>query len=316
MYAIEAEGLEKEYRIGLLSKRRVKALRGVSLRIQKGTLYSLLGPNGAGKTTLVKILATLLIPDAGWARVAGFDVAREAVEVRKRVGVVLGGERALYWRLTGWSNLWFFSQLYGIPPSEARRRIRELIELVGLQGWEHVRVENYSKGMKQRLHIARGLLNDPEVLLLDEPTIGLDPAAAREVRRLIRRIVAEGRTVLLTTHYMGEAEELSDRIGIISKGRIIAEGSPGEVKKIIGGRMVLVSLTGPPGEASRLASLLGARARSIDGVTTIEAVVEDEEEFIDKVLGEALRRGLRVRRVEVREPSLEEAFIKLTGGSQ
>lgn len=313
-YAVEARDLVKEYRIGLLRKRRVKALRGVSLRIPQGSLYSLLGPNGAGKTTLVKILATLLIPDSGSATVAGFDVAREPVEVRKRVGVVLGGERALYWRLSGWDNLWFFSQLYGIPPREARERIRSLIDLVGLSGWEHVRVENYSKGMKQRLHIARGLLNDPEVLLLDEPTIGLDPAAAREVRGLVRRIVREGRTVLLTTHYMGEAEELSDRVGIIAGGRIIAEGAPEEIKGLIGGRMVSISLAGPRGSVEELASRLGARARLMDGMSIVEAIVEDEGDFIDRALGEALRLGLRVRRVEVREPSLEEAFIRLTRG--
>ncbi|MCE4616885.1 MAG: ABC transporter ATP-binding protein, partial [Aeropyrum sp.] len=233
-YAVEAEGLVKEYRMGLLGKgKTVRALDGVSLRIKTGELYSILGPNGAGKTTLIKILSTLLLPDSGYARVAGYDVVREADMVRMRIGVVLGGERALYWRLSAWDNLWFFSQLYGIPPGEARRLIRHLLDLVGLAEWANVRVENFSKGMKQRLHIARGLLNDPEVLLLDEPTIGLDPVAAREVRGIVRRVVSEGRTVILTTHYMWEAEELSDRVAIMGGGRILAEGSPEELRSIL-----------------------------------------------------------------------------------
>lgn len=319
MYAVEAEGLVKEYRIGWLpfKRRVVRALDRVDLAIPRGTLYSLLGPNGAGKTTLIKILSTLLIPDEGWARVAGFDVVEETSEVRRRIGVVLGGERALYLRLTAWDNLWFFSQLYGIPPGEARRRIRDLLELVGLEEWAHVRVENYSKGMKQRLHIARGLINDPEVLLLDEPTIGLDPAAARHVRDLIRRIVAEGRTVILTTHYMAEAEELSDRIGIIDKGRIIAEGSPDDIRRLVGPeRVVELRLAGDGRGLDALIEGMGAKRLAVeegDSVVVYKVLVSNVDSFMDELARVVARGGLKVRGIEVKEPSLEEVFLKLTG---
>ncbi|MEB3787240.1 MAG: ABC transporter ATP-binding protein [Desulfurococcales archaeon] len=320
-YAVEAEGLVKHYRMGLPWRLRVvRALDGVSLRIREGSLYSLLGPNGAGKTTLVKILSTLLIPDGGWARVSGFDVVSEARRVRERIGVVLGGERALYWRLSAWDNLWFFSQLYGLPAGEARRRIRELLDLVGLSEWAHVRVENYSKGMKQRLHIARGLLNDPEVLLLDEPTIGLDPAAARELRALIRRIVREeGRTVLLTTHYLPEAEELSDRIAIIDRGRIIAEGSPEEVRRLVGGPSIVeVELAGGRGGLGQAIALGSDGSWRVevshagDGMLLVRARVGDVDGFLRALLGEASRRGYRVRSIQVHGPSLEDVFLRLT----
>src|SRR5512146_754149 len=189
MAVIEAENLKRTYRTSTGTIRRktleVEAVRGVSFEVGEGELFGLLGPNGAGKTTTIKMLITLLIPTAGAARVLGLDVVKESNEVRKRIGYVFGGERGVYERLSGYDNLRYFAELYGVAPGQQKRRIDELLELVGLRGREHERAEGYSRGMKQRLHVARGLLHDPEVIFLDEPTIGLDPVGARDVRATI-----------------------------------------------------------------------------------------------------------------------------------
>src|SRR5215218_5794572 len=186
MAVIEAAELRRTYRTttGILRRRAlaVEAVRGVSFEVAEGELFGLLGPNGAGKTTTIKMLITLLIPTSGSARVLGYDVVADAREVRKRIGYVFGGERGVYERLSGYDNLRYFAELYGVPPKIQKQRIQELLELVGLDGREHERAEGYSRGMKQRLHVARGLLHDPEVIFLDEPTIGLDPVGARDVR--------------------------------------------------------------------------------------------------------------------------------------
>ena len=228
--AIQADQLKKTYTTTRGLVRRVRkdhvALRGVDLSIARGELFGLLGPNGAGKTTIVKIFTTLLLPTSGAASILGLDVVKQTWEIRKRIGFVFGGERGLYWRLSGLDNLRYFADLYQIPPDVSRRRIEELLELLGLKGREHDKVEGYSRGMKQRLHLARGLLNAPEVLFLDEPTIGLDPVGGRELRGLVRRLADEGTTVFLTTHYMQEADEVCDRIAVIKRGEIVAQGTP------------------------------------------------------------------------------------------
>src|SRR5579875_2286090 len=212
MGAIEVEGLVRSYRTstGVLQRRRVRveALRGIEFSVERGELFGLLGPNGAGKTTTIKVLTTLLLPSAGSARVLGFDVARQAREVRPRIGYVFGGDRGLYDRLSALDNLSYFADVYRVPLRLKRQRIAELLELVGLRGRERERVETFSRGMRQRLHIARGLLHDPPVLFLDEPTIGLDPVGARELRELVAGLRDRGKTILLTTHYMFEADEL------------------------------------------------------------------------------------------------------------
>ena len=243
MAAIEAHELCRTYKTHTGTFRRrtkeVEAVRGVSFTIEPGELFGLLGPNGAGKTTTIKMLITLLIPTAGSARVLGLDVVKDAREVRKRIGYVFGGERGVYERLSGYDNLRYFAELYGVPPKLQKPRIEELLELVGLKGREHERAEGYSRGMKQRLHVARGLLHDPEVLFLDEPTIGLDPVGARELRSTIASLTAAGKTILLTTHYMFEADALCDRIAVISKGSIVAEGTPADLKRGVGQGSVL-----------------------------------------------------------------------------
>src|SRR5436190_10793455 len=222
MAAIEAANLRRTYQTTTGFPRRrsveIEAVRGISFEVAEGELFGLLGPNGAGKTTTIKMLITLLLPTAGEARVLGHDVVREAREVRKRIGYVFGGDRGLYERLSGLDNLRYFAELYGVTGKAQRLRIREVLELVGLEGRESERVEGYSRGMRQRLHIARGILHDPEVVFLDEPTIGVDPVGARELRATISELVSAGKTVLLTTHYMFEADTLCDRIAVIARG--------------------------------------------------------------------------------------------------
>src|SRR2546423_417058 len=243
MAAIEARDLKRTYKTSTGIFRRkaieVEAVRGVSFEVPEGELFGLLGPNGAGKTTTIKMLITLLIPTAGSASVLGFDVVKDAREVRKRIGYVFGGERGLYERLSALDNLRYFAELYAVPPGEQKRRIAELLDMVGLTGREKERVEGYSRGMRQRLHIARGLLHDPPVVFLDEPTIGLDPVGARELRATIASLTAIGKTVLLTTHYMFEADSLCDRIAVINKGGIVAEGTPSDLKSIVAERTIV-----------------------------------------------------------------------------
>src|SRR5215204_4980120 len=197
MPVVEAQDLHRTYRTSTGTLRRkwmdVEAVKGVSFEIAPGELFGLLGPNGAGKTTTIKMLITLLLPTAGMARVLGYDVVDDVREVRRRIGYVFGGDRGLYERLSALDNLRYFSELYGVPPREQKARIAELLELVGLTGRERERVEGFSRGMRQRLHIARGLLHDPDVLFLDEPTIGVDPVGARDLRATIAGLVESGK---------------------------------------------------------------------------------------------------------------------------
>src|SRR6266496_3542621 len=267
MPAIEARELKRTYRTstGVFRRRliEVEAVRGVSFEVAEGELFGLLGPNGAGKTTTIKMLITLLIPTAGSAKVLGFDVVKDAREVRKRIGYVFGGERGLYERLSGLDNLRYFAELYAVPPRDQRGRIDELLELVGLTGREKERVEGYSRGMRQRLHIARGLLHDPPVVFLDEPTIGVDPIGARELRKTIAGLTEAVKTVLMTTHYMFEADDLCDRIAVINKGEIVAEGTPRDLKSIVADRTVVEI------ETFGIAEETIERLRRAPGVTSI-----------------------------------------------
>jgi ABC-2 type transport system ATP-binding protein len=322
MRVVEASDLRRSYRTrtGMLKrdKKVVDAVRGVSFGIEQGELFGLLGPNGAGKTTTIKMLITLLLPTAGSASVLGHDVVREARQVRRHIGYVFGGDRGLYERLSALDNLRYFSELYGVPPRESRRRIGELLEMVGLTGREKERVEGFSRGMRQRLHIARGLLHDPEVLFLDEPTIGIDPVGARELRGTIATLREQGKTILLTTHYMFEADELCDRIAVIRDGEIVAEGAPSALKqRVTGGHVVEVETFGlPEHQLDAVRSVSGVRSVAVEerGQAQVLLVqVDPGAEVTSGVLGSL--NGTRVGRVSSREPTLEDAYVELVSGS-
>jgi ABC-2 type transport system ATP-binding protein len=318
MSVIEAIDLKRTYKTttGIFRRRslHVEAVRGVSFEVEAGELFGLLGPNGAGKTTTIKMLITLLLPTAGTARVLGLDVVENAREVRKRIGYVFGGDRGLYERLPALDNLRYFAELYGVPPREQKRRIHELLELVGLIGREKERVEGYSRGMRQRLHIARGLLHDPEVVFLDEPTIGVDPVGARELRATISTLVEAGKTVLLTTHYMFEADSLCDRIAVIAKGEIVAEGTPQQLKnEVAEGRVVEIEVYGVPEETvDGMRAIAGVKAVSVEEREQAQLIVVQVEpgvELTHTLLGRL--DGASVGRVSSREPTLEDAYVAL-----
>jgi ABC-2 type transport system ATP-binding protein len=315
---VDVSDLRRTYRTstGIFRRRSVEieAVRGVSFQIGEGELFGLLGPNGAGKTTTIKMLITLLIPTSGTARVLGLDVVRDAREVRKRIGYVFGGERGLYERLSAYDNLRYFAELYGVPPREQRPRIAELLELVGLAGREKERVEGYSRGMRQRLHIARGLLHDPPVVFLDEPTIGVDPVGARELRATIASLTETGKTVLLTTHYMFEADSLCDRIAVINRGQIVAEGTPRDLKSIVADRTVVEI------ETFGIAEATVERLRQAAGVTSISVEERDQAQVLHVQSAKGLELtqtmlamldGTTVGRVAAREPTLEDAYVAL-----
>jgi ABC-2 type transport system ATP-binding protein len=316
--AIEAQELRRTYKTHTGTVRRklkeVEAVRGVNFAIEEGELFGLLGPNGAGKTTTIKMLITLLLPTSGSARVLGLDVVKNAQEVRRRIGYVFGGERGVYERLSGYDNLRYFAELYGVPPKVQKPRIEELLELVGLKGREHERAEGYSRGMKQRLHVARGLLHDPEVLFLDEPTIGLDPVGARELRSTIASLTAGGKTVLLTTHYMFEADALCDRIAVISKGKIVAEGTPADLKRGVDrGSVLEVEVYGVEDKTiERVRELDGVMAVSVEEREQTQVLVvqtQAEAELTSAILGHL--NGGQVGRISQREPTLEDAYVAL-----
>jgi ABC-2 type transport system ATP-binding protein len=316
--AIEAQNLRRTYKStsGFLRRRTksIEAVKGIDFEVREGELFGLLGPNGAGKTTTIKMLVTLLIPTDGTARVLGYDVVKDAREVRRRIGYVFGGERGAYDRLSGLDNLRYFAELYGVPPQVQKRRIPELLELVGLRGRERERVEGYSRGMKQRLHIARGLLHDPPVMVMDEPTIGLDPIGARELRSTIAELARGGKTVLLTTHYMYEADALCDRISVISQGEIVASGTPADLKSVVADRTVVeIEAFGVPHDAIE-------RLRTAPGVTSVAVEERDHAQLllVQSPKGLELTRellayldGVELGRVAAREPTLEDAYVSL-----
>ncbi|PKO23423.1 MAG: multidrug ABC transporter ATP-binding protein [Chloroflexi bacterium HGW-Chloroflexi-1] len=295
-------------------KRDILAVDGVSFEVNQGELFGMLGPNGAGKTTTIKILTTLLLPTAGRALVMGHDISRESQAVRRQINVIYGGERGLYRRLTGQQNLLYTADLYGVEPPIAQKRVAELLELVGLDKRADERVENYSRGMAQRLHIARGLINDPSVIFMDEPTIGLDPEAAHFIRQRIKWLTGQGKTVFLTTHDLWEADQLCDRIAILKKGKIIALDTPRELRRLVGDvQVVEVETFGMPEE--KRAGLEAALKTSFVSVATygpkqtIAIQTQNPNEVTAQV--QQLLKGVKVLNIRVREQSLEDVYLRL-----
>jgi ABC-2 type transport system ATP-binding protein len=318
MNAIEVSHLRRTFTssIGVIkrSAREIVAVDDVTFEIQQGELFGLLGPNGAGKTTTTKMLTTLLIPTAGKAAIEGFDVVKDADQVRRRIGFIFGGERGLYWRLSGIDNLRYFASLYNVDPDVTKKRIAYLLEMVGLTGRGDEKVQGYSRGMKQRLHVARTLLHNPDILFLDEPTLGLDPVGAREFRQVILNLQSEKKTILLTTHYMFEADALCDRIAIINHGRIIALDTPGGLKsRVHDMNVVEVEIFGiPDATLEKLRSLPFVDALSVEDYDQKQMLLVQTgrgAEAVPDILGAI--DGQRVGRVVVREPTLEDAYVRL-----
>ena len=296
------------------------AVNGVDLQIQRGEIFGLLGPNGAGKSTTIRMLCTLLEPTSGTAQVNGFDVVNQANDVRRSLGTVLAGERSIYWKLTGRENLEYFAALYHIPPATAKKRVDELLERMELRERANELVEKYSTGMRQRIAIAKALLARPPILLLDEPTLGLDPQAARNLRELIAQLKEEGHTILLTTHYMEEADQLSDRIGIIDTGKVIALDTPEGLKRRIEQKEVIrMEVTGWHDD-------LGDKLKSISGIENLMTRRQGEADLwevnmqahnsrtaIPRIVEHISGNGTRLVNMNIVKPSLEDVFIHLTG---
>jgi ABC-2 type transport system ATP-binding protein len=324
MSAIEARDIRRVYRA---KPKDVTALDGVDLDVGAGEFFGLLGPNGAGKTTLIKILTTLLAPSSGSARVFGFDIERETKKIRRIMNMVAGGEQSGYGILTVREQLWMFSQFYGMPGADGWRRVDELIEAVGLEEQRLQRVNSLSTGQRQKMNFARGLLNDPWILFLDEPTLGLDVAAARSVRELVLawQAAVPGRTVLLTTHYMAEADELCERIAIVDHGRILAIGSPAELKRRVQResifRLELDRLAGGPAALARLPGVVSAVAATGDAQgmpgdarqTVVVNLVLDDDAALGPVVAALAPLGSSIVALAKSEPTLEDVFVELVG---
>lgn len=309
MTAVETRGLGRAYKGKNRSSPEIRALDNVSLSIETGEVRGLLGPNGAGKTTLVRILSTILLPSEGEAFVLGHDVVQETAAVRALIGIVFGGDKGLYPKLSARQTLDYWAALYNVPAAEARRRVPALLERVGLTERSDDRVETYSRGMKQRLHLARGLIGDARVLFLDEPTIGMDPIAARDFRALIGELRGEGRTILLTTHDMAEAEAVCDRVALIDRGRLLAVETPESLAQLVS-RHERIDFEGSVHTADIVRELGGVAA--VDAVPTGGYRVEVEDsDVIRTVLSHLVDAG--VTTVRTSRPSLEEVYVHIIG---
>jgi len=319
--AVWVKGLTRSFESGKKApKKTVVAVDGIDVAIGRGELFGILGPNGAGKTTTMKILTTLLFPTSGEVRVAGFDVVQKPREVRRRISLVSGGDNAGYGILTVRESLWMFSQFYGVPNKDSRERSELLLDKLGLRSKADERINRLSTGFKQRLNFARGFMSDPEIVFLDEPTLGLDVESARQLRAFLREWMAEKagqRTVVLTTHYMAEADELCDRIAIIDHGKILATDTPQGLRQIVSAdRRVVVELdAGTPTDA--LARIAGVRILRITtpsekGTIAVHLGV-NEARAMRSVLDSLMVEGRTVHNLSTHDPSLEDVFVAIVG---
>lgn len=306
--AIETTGLIKSYG-------DVVALDGLDLQVEPGTVFGLLGPNGAGKTTLVRVLATLLAPTAGRAAVLGHDVAAEPLAVRRRIGLA-GQLAAVDGELTGRENVEMVARLYRLTRTEARRRADELLERFGLLDEAQRRVSTYSGGMRRRLDLAAGLIGHPPVVLLDEPTTGLDPRSRQELWSMVAELGREGTTVLLTTQYLEEADRLAQQIAVVDHGQIVAEGTPSRLKAAVGGSVLsvrLVDRSDLPAARDELARLAAGDQPHIDQVVGEVRLGIAEPSISAQALRRLDARGLAIAAIELQQPSLDDVFLALTG---
>ena len=312
-HAIDVRGLAREYQ---RDGKTFRALDGVDLTVPRGEFFGLMCPNGAGKTTLIRILTTLLYPTSGEARVAGFKVVGEEGDVRRRINMVSGGESSGYGLLTVEENLWMFAQFYGIPGRVATERIATMLERLDFTAQRRSRVDSLSTGMRQKMNVIRGLVTEPEVLFLDEPTLGLDVHAARQIRGYLREWIkaAPGRTILLTTHYMFEADELCDRVAIIDGGKILACDAPRALKERLGRQLSLNVLVdrAPTGHApAGVSSFVVVPATGADAFD-VRMMVEREAD-VSTALKWLLEQGLAVRSLSKQDITLEDVFVSLVG---
>jgi ABC-2 type transport system ATP-binding protein len=314
MYAVETNSLSRIFKA---KGKPIVALKNVDLNINYGEILGLLGANGAGKTTFVKILATLLLPSEGKASVYGFDVIKQAKHIRKIINLVSGGETPGYGILTVRENLWFFSQLYGLSGNLAKERVKQLIQDMELEEYVETRMHKLSTGFKQRLNLARGFINDPKVLFLDEPTLGLDVINAKHIRNYVKDWVRsdKSRAVLLTTHYMAEAEEICDKIAIIYNGSIVACETPQTLKSSME-KSTVVRIEVKNSSSLSFENVSGIIASSIDsnsnGITKIKVVLDDESR-IPLLVSHLADNGCKIMSINTSEPSLEDVYLKYVG---
>jgi ABC-2 type transport system ATP-binding protein len=327
--AVEARALVKEFDKGRRTlwqrargrpdtRTRFRAVDGIDLTVESGEIFGLLGPNGAGKTTTMRMISTLLEPSEGSIRVLGIDVAKEPRKVRARLGAMLSGERSLYWKLTATENLEYFAALYHVPPRETKARIERSLAAVKLTDRADDYVERYSTGMRQRLALARALLPDPPLIILDEPTVGLDPQSSRDLRDRVRDLRSQGRTILLTTHYMEEADQLCDRVAIIDHGKIVALDSPSALKRTIRAEEIVRLDIGVSGDGASIVERLSragtvARSERHNGTLSLTVHCASARELVPAAFDAAHAAGGTVQHVEVVPVTLEDVFLSLTG---
>jgi ABC-2 type transport system ATP-binding protein len=318
--AVETESLTRVFNPKKKKEgKSVTALDSVDLRIERGELFGLLGPNGAGKTTLLKILSTLLLPTSGKAYVAGFDVAKDFQEVRKRINMVSGGEISGYGLLTVRENLWMFTQFYGMKSAVAFKQIDTMLELFGMVDKKNEKVRTLSTGMRQKMNVIRGFVTDPDILFLDEPTLGLDVNASRVIRDYIVEWVEKrpDKTVLLTTHYMAEADQLCDRIAIIDDGKILACDAPDTLKKLVKTSTMLKIDVTLLNNKSVLDKIPGVEKFTYtddpaSNLTSLKFLLQDESAVSD-IVSEIVHSGAKILALRKTEPTLEDVFIKMVG---